>query len=202
MINVFDKLDGRSQPTGFQWLNEPSDWGFSEGVLKVEAEAKTDYFIDPAGLSPQSNGHFFYTKQNGDFTFSTSVQVEMKASYDAGCLLVMIDEENWAKLCLEFCYEKPMLVSVVTQGVSDDSISSAVPQESVHLRVTRFDDCFAFHYSLDGQRWELIRYFRLQTEKPIKVGIAAQSPTGRGCLVSFSHLSVSPKPVREIRSGK
>ncbi|HHY09745.1 MAG TPA: DUF1349 domain-containing protein [Firmicutes bacterium] len=202
MINVFDKLDGKSLPAGFQWLNEPSSWVFRQGVLEVWAEGKTDFFRDPAGPAPQHNAHFFYTKRDGDFTFATFVQVDMQADFDAGCLLVMVDEENWAKLCLENCYEKPMLVSVVTAGVSDDTISAEVPKEGVHLRITRFGDCFAFHYSLDGEWWQLIRYFRLQAARPIKVGPAAQAPTGEGCQVSFRHLSVSPKPVRDIRSGK
>jgi hypothetical protein len=202
MINIFAALKGQTLPAGFHWLNEPAKWSFSEEGLVVQAEPQTDFFRDPAGTAVKGSAHFLYTEQEGDFTLMTKVQVDMVDDYDAAVMMVMVDEENWAKLCYEYTYKKPMIVSVVTQGVSDDCNSLAVPESGIYLRVTRFDDCFAFHYSYDAKWWEMVRYFRLPSNGPIKIGVVAQSPTGDGCEVKFANLDFSRTPIRDIRSGK
>jgi hypothetical protein len=102
----------------------------------------------------------------------------------------------------EYTYKRPMIVSVVTSDVSDDCNSLAVPETGIYLRVTRFDNCFALHYSHDAKWWEMVRYFRLDSPGPVKVGVVAQSPTGNGCTVTFDHLLYSSEPVRDIRSGR
>jgi len=201
MVNLFSGLTGRNMPEGFQWINEPKEWVFTEEGLVVQAEAKTDYFIDPAGTAVQDSGHFFYRLQEGDFTLQTRVEVDMLDDFDAAVMMLMVDDEHWAKLCYEFSYKRPMIVSVVTNGYSDDCNSLEVPQSGVFLRITRFDDCFAFHYSLDGKWWEMVRYFRMESSQPIKVGLVAQSSTGDGCQVTFKELLFSPIPVTDIRSG-
>ncbi len=201
MTNLFASLEGQIIPPKFSWMNQPPQWNFSKEGLVVQAAPQTDFFRDPAGIGAKGSAHFLYTLQEGDFTLAAHVKAEMIDDYDAGCLMVMIDDEHWAKLCYEYSYKKPMIVSVVTQGVSDDCNSLAVPDTGVHLRITHFDDCFAFHYSLDGKWWEMVRYFRLPSSGPIKIGVVAQSPTGDGCKVEFGHLHFSPDPIREIRAG-
>lgn len=195
-------MRGRELPAGFKWINEPKEWEFCEQGLTVQAEPRTDYFIDPAGTAVKGDAHFLYTEQDHDFTFMAHVQAEMISDYDAAVMMLMVDDENWGKLCYEFTYKQPMIVSVVTKGLSDDCNSLEVPSTGIYLRITRFDDCFAFHYSLDGKWWVMVRYFNMPAQGPVKVGLVAQSPTGDGCTVQFSNLDVSPKPVREIRSGK
>ena len=202
MANLFAGLKGKTLPEGFTWLNEPAEWTFTEEGLVVQAEPQTDYFIDPAGTAVKDNGHFLYTLQEGDFTLSTYVRVGMLDDYDAAVMMIMVDDRHWAKLCYEYTYKRPMIVSVVTQGVSDDCNSLAVPETGIYLRITRFGDCFALHYSHDAKWWEMVRYFRLESSGPVKVGVVAQSPTGDGCQVIFKHLNYSPEPVTEIRSGK
>jgi len=202
MKNLFSALRGKKLPAGFQWLNEPQEWTFTDEELVVQAEAQTDYFKDPAGTAVKDSGHFLYQVQEGDFTLMTKVEVDMIDDYDAAVMMVMLDDDNWAKLCYEFTYKKPMIVSVVTRGLSDDCNSLVVPESGIYLRVTRFDDCFAFHYSYDAKWWEMVRYFTLDTHGPVKVGVVAQSPTGDGCEVRFKGLHFSPTPIRDIRSGK
>ena len=202
MINLFDGLQGKKLPQGFSWLNEPAEWTFTERGLVVQAEPQTDYFIDPAGTGVKDDGHFLYTLQDGDFTMSTRVQVNMVDDYDAAVMMIMVDDTHWAKLCYEYTYKRPMIVSVVTSDVSDDCNSLAVPETGIYLRVTRFDNCFALHYSHDAKWWEMVRYFRLDSPGPVKVGVVAQSPTGNGCTVAFDHLLYSSEPVRDIRSGR
>lgn len=202
MKDVFSGLRGKTMPADFHWLNEPQEWAFTDEGFVVQAEAQTDYFKDPAGTAVKDSGHFLYTVQEGDFTFMTKVEVDMIDDYDAAVLMIMIDDDNWAKLCYEFAYKKPMIVSVVTKGLSDDCNSLAVPESGVYLRVTRFDNCIAMHYSYDAKWWEMVRYFTMDHDGPVKVGVVAQSPTGNGCQVTFKGLHFSKTPIRDIRSGK
>ena len=98
-------------------------------------------------------------------------------------------ERTWAKLCLELSPQgRPMIVSVVTRGVSDDCNSQTLERSEAWLRVARLNGAFAFHASLDGERWELVRSFALPASD-LDVGFAAQSPTGGGCSASFCDLA-------------
>jgi hypothetical protein len=59
---------------------------------------------------------------DGDFQFSARVTVGFESAFDAGVLLLWLDERRWAKLCFEFSPAgEPMIVSVVCRGVSDDA---------------------------------------------------------------------------------
>ena len=57
------------------------------------------------------------------------------ATYDAGVLTLRRRDDLWAKLCFERSPQgEPMVVSVVTRGVSDDCNSFVVDGRSVWLR--------------------------------------------------------------------
>ena len=58
---------------------------------------------------------------------------------------------SWAKLCFEYSPQRePMVVSVVTRGLSDDCNSFVVDGATVWLRIARVGSAFAFHASTDG----------------------------------------------------
>ncbi|WP_240470116.1 DUF1349 domain-containing protein [Brevibacillus laterosporus] len=46
--------------------------------------------------------------------------------------------------------------------------------------MARKGDTFALHYSLNGGKFQTVRYFRLPVSATVKVGIVSQSPTGEG----------------------
>lgn len=45
---------------------------------------------------------------------------------------------------------RPLVVSVVTCGTSDDANGSTIEGSAVYLRVSKHGPAFMFHYSLDG----------------------------------------------------
>jgi len=59
MINVFESVRGRELPSGFKWLNEPEQWEFTDEGLIVQAEPRTDYFIDPARTAVKGDATSF-----------------------------------------------------------------------------------------------------------------------------------------------
>lgn len=70
----------------------------------------------------------------------------------------------------------------------------------LHKRLKK--DCtLTFIYSLDGERFDMVRLFHLPVEKTVKVGIEAQSPAGDGGLRFYSEISLENRTVRNLRAG-
>jgi regulation of enolase protein 1 (concanavalin A-like superfamily) len=157
-------------------------------------------FVSPQGDPPVLNAPALVGRVDGDFTLRARVQVEFAASYDAGALLLYGDEGRWAKLCFEFSPQRePMVVSVVTRGVSDDANGAVVDGDTVWLRVARVGSAYAFHSSLDGKTWSFARHFALDGE--LEVGFEAQSPTGEGCAVRFDEIRFDKRTLQDLRDG-
>jgi regulation of enolase protein 1 (concanavalin A-like superfamily) len=187
-----------------QWRLDPET-----AAVSVTAGARTDIFIDP-GDAGQLNAESMLNAATllgaapaGDFQLSARVTVDFAATFDAGVLLLWADERRWAKLCFEFSPAgEPMIVSVVCRGVSDDANAFVVPGRSVWLRVSRLDRAYAYHASVDGKAWQMIRFFVLAdgTVRD-RVGFEAQSPTGDGCRVAFDEIRFVPERLADLRDG-
>jgi hypothetical protein len=181
------------------------------GVVTVPAQPHTDIFIDPAGgadaavnaESMLSAATLLGDPPEGDFQLSARVTVEFAATFDAGVLLLWADERHWAKLCFEFSPAgEPMVVSVVCRGVADDANAFTVPGRSVWLRVSRIGRVYAYHASLDGKTWQMIRAFLIDEDTSgDKVGFEGQSPTGDGCGVTFDEIRFRPERLADLRDG-
>jgi uncharacterized protein len=172
--------------------------------IVIEAGAGTDLFADPQGADPMLNAPALVTRVDGAFQLGARVRVDFAETFDAGVLLVWLHERAWAKLCLEYSPDgAPMVVSVVTREVSDDANAFAVSTDEAWLRVSRVGPAaFAFHASLDGARWELIRHFSLGDGADPEIGFMAQSPRGRGCTATFTEPRFVPERLDDLRSGR
>ena len=221
--------------------SQPGVWTHDgdRGAIVAVAPARTDLYVDPAtadaadsadaadaadsadsadsadAVSQLNAATLLGTAPPGDFQLACRVRVDFAAQFDAGVLLLWIDAGNWAKFCFEYSpRSEPMVVSVVTRGVSDDANAFVVAEPSVFLRVSRIDGVFAFHASGAGTAWELIRVFRLgeargerqgegrgESEGEVLLGFGAQSPTGDGCRVTFDQLRFIDRRLRDLRDG-
>ena len=129
----------------------------------------------------------------GTWMLRAQVSAEHESTFDAAVLVVHADERNWAKLCLELSPQgEVMVVSVVTRGDSDDC-NSVVVAGPVWLRVARLERAFAFHYSLDGETWRMVRYFGLGTAEDAEVGFLAQSRPAPGAPRPSAASPTSPR---------
>jgi uncharacterized protein len=179
------------------------------GAVIAEAPAHTDFYVNPGGAdsgdaeSMLNAATLLGTPPAGDFQFGARVTVGFAAQYDAGVLLVWIDERHWAKFCFEFSpAAEPMVVSVVTREVSDDANAFVVADRSVLLRVSRIDRVYAFHASTDARTWQLIRVFTLgDAPGDHRIGFEAQSPTGDGCTVTFDRIRFTTDRLSDLRDG-
>ncbi len=173
------------------------------------ATGHTDFYLNPAGAESAdaetmlNAATLLGTPPAGDYQLSARLQVDFRNRYDAGVLMLWIDSKNWAKFCFELSPAgQPMVVSVVTRGVSDDANAFVVAEPSVWLRVSRVDRAYAFHASTDGAAWQLVRVFTLGDGLPShQVGFEVQSPTGDGCTVSFDRIRFSQQRLADLRDG-
>jgi uncharacterized protein len=191
-------------PLPLRWLGRPQEWESGEGSLSITAGPRCDLFVDPCGSISAGVAipPMLVCEPSGDFALSARVGVDFASAYDAGVLVLFRDESCWAKLCFERSPQgQPMVVSVVNRRVSDDCNHFAVAESHIWFRVVRGGDCFAFHASTDGAVWQLVRYFAFDDPAGISVGFEAQSPTGKGCRVTFDELRYDGGPVTDLRSG-
>ena len=186
------------------------------GTVTVPAQPRTDIFIDPVSGSAGASASAALNAESmlnaatllgdapeGDFQLSARVTVGFASAFDAGVLLIWLDERHWGKLCFEFSPAgEPMVVSVVCRGVSDDANAFTVPARSAWLRVSRLGRAYAYHASLDGRTWQMIRVFALDDETPHgRLGFEGQSPTGDGCSVTFDEIRFLPERLAALRDG-
>jgi len=190
--------------------NPPPGCRVLNGALILSAAANTDMFVDPGhdialGPRPDSEipdaGRLVGLPPAGDFSLSAKVTVAFASTFDAGVLLLYAAERRWAKLCFEYSPQNtPMAVTVVTRETSDDSNSFEVAGNTLWLRITRTGAAWTFHASTDGAWWRMIRYFTLGAEL-VRVGFLAQSPTGKGCDVTFADITFKPGAPENLRDG-
>ncbi|HEV8560886.1 MAG TPA: DUF1349 domain-containing protein [Actinophytocola sp.] len=190
-------------PFALSWSGSPAEAHPDGAALTITAPARTDLFVDPGGAEPLLNAPCLLgIAPHGDFQLSARVTVEFGQTYDAGVLLAWYDERHWAKLCFERSpQDKPMAVSVVTRGMSDDANAFTVDGRTLWLRISRLGSALAFHASTDGTRWELVRYFALDATAELSLGFLAQSPLGEGCTATFAEIGYLPKSLSDLRDG-
>jgi regulation of enolase protein 1 (concanavalin A-like superfamily) len=173
--------------------------------VELTAAPRADLFLDPAGFDVAPDAERFLAPVAGDFQLSARVSVDFRSTFDSGVLIGYVDESTWFKICAELDPAGvPRVVSVVTRsGASDDSNGSPLSAAGTHLRIARLGRAFALHSSDTGESWSLVRYFALDIpeDRPIKIGILAQSPTGEGTAVRFEDVQFSTDRLQDVRDG-
>ena len=189
----------------------PLDWvngvGLAEtpasDVLVVTAAAGTDWTNDAFGGPQQHAASLLGFVPSGDFSLSVRARVlTERTTFDAAVLAIWGDTDHWAKLCFEYSPQgQAMVVSVVTNGYSDDCNSTVVTEDSVYLRVVRSGSGWAFHSSADGHNWVFVRVFRLAYDGPVRVGFLAQAPMGDQCVAEFTNITYRATVPANFRDG-
>lgn len=176
----------------------------TQDTITLTARAGDDLFADPSTHSLVTSASLFTFEATGDFQFRAKVNVDFQEKFDSGVLVGYFNDQKWFKICAEI---DPLghrrVVTVVTNGRSDDANSTHLVCDEIHLRVTRTGTAFALHASDDGSQWDLVRYFSLSDDNDIelRVGIAAQSPAGEGARATFSEFGWKAVGLSDPRDG-
>jgi uncharacterized protein len=187
-------------PGSLNWQNTPRAWNLdARNVLTIASSAKTDWFVDPFDGTVAKTAPILLFTPGPDYVLSSKVTVKFATKWDAGALMVWGDDQHWAKLSFELSPDgKPTLVTVVTRGLSDDCNSLSLPGDSAYLRIAKSANTYIFYFSTDGQNWQILRTFILDTQLPMRVGFESQSPAGAGTVVKFSAITYDPHRIGNI----
>jgi hypothetical protein len=189
-------------PAELQWKNVPKSWEADERGLKIVAGKSTDWFVSPLDGKTSSNAPILLFKPEGDFVLSAKLTVELQKQWDAGCLMVYINDTTWAKFALELsAYMEPTIVTVVTRGVSDDCNSSVIAGNSVYMQIGKTGSAIMFYASAEGSTWKLVRSFTLGAAKDVRVGFASQSPLGETGTALFSEIRYRAGKISDLFKG-
>ncbi len=191
-------------PGDLEARNTPFSWNVNQNeALTITAQGKTNWFVSPSNLKSWDSAPTLLFRPDEDFILSANVSLRPRSRWDSGALVLFVNNTTWAKFCLESADGPSGLsvVSVVTNGVSDDSYSIAAPGESLYMKVAKFGPTFAFYASADGHSWKMIRTFRLGDREGVKVGFLSQSPTGTGLTATFSEIRYSPTRISNLFTG-
>ncbi len=169
----------------------------------INALPQTDFFVNPENGQVTANAQYIYKLKKGDFVMQAKVSHDFVSIYDACVLFAFDNDKKWAKACFELTdFGTKAVVTVMTNEKSDDANGVNIEKNEVWLRLSRKDDVFAVHYSLDGKNFIMARLCSIPMSEEIKVGMVAQSPLGTGGNMVFEHFSLESKSLTDIRKGE
>jgi len=187
--------------TDFRWMNK-AKIKMDGDTAVIEAHPCSDFFTDPATGQKKADAAYLYKTAAGDFTLRARVGHGFVSCYDACALMVMLDGDNFAKLCYELTdFGEKCIVSVVTKGLSDDANGVIAGGGGVWLQVARKGGAVMFHYSADGENWVMARHFAFD-RGPVRAGLVAQSPKGGGGAFRFDGVVLENRAPSDMRAGK
>jgi regulation of enolase protein 1 (concanavalin A-like superfamily) len=191
-------------PEPLTWKNAPAAWHIEkQRTLTVSSGPKTDWFVDPFDGKVSKSAPILLFTPAENFVLSARVRVRFKSKWDAGALMLWADDHHWVKLAFELSPdEKPILVTVVTRGESDDANASSVAGDSVYLQIARSGPTYVLYSSMDGRKWSILRTFRLETDLKVQVGFESQSPDGSGSEAVFTDVRYTPEKIKNIYTGQ
>lgn len=191
-------------PGTLAWRNPPAAWDLRDGgTLTITAGAKTDLFISPFDGRAVHNSPLLLFEPAPEFVLSAHVSVEHRSQWDAGALVVRVDDATWAKVALELSTDgQPTFITVVTRGLSDDCNSFPITEHSAYLQIARAGQALVFYASTEGSAWKVLRSFSLGEALGLQAGFSSQSPAGEGCTATFSRIRYAARRIANINTGQ
>lgn len=128
---------------------------------------------------------------------------EYKDDNNAADLFVYANDTLWQK----FAFEQDergnhRIVTVRTQGTSDDNNHERLTVPSVYLKISSDTHTIASYYSLDQKEWQMVRLYKNYYPGKIWVGIASQCPQKGECTSLFEEVSLQQTAVSDFRMGE
>ena len=164
----------------FDWLNEPANVCFTENGMQITTWPGTDFWQNIDNHFSKDDGHFFFCHTQKDFILQAQWFFEqLKDSAQCG-IMVRFDERNWIKLGIlsQNIYRPQLGVVVANKGSCDWSIVD-LPEKLnyIHLKIKKCGQDFVSHYSIDGQKYQVVRMCHLSLDSnELKAGAYACSP--------------------------
>lgn len=180
----------------------------NNGKLEFCSVGGQDYFIDPNQniLTKKSIPAILFEVDNTKpFTMSAKVipTFTKEGLYNAADFLVFVNDTLAQKLCYEQDeYGGHRVVSVRTQGTSDDNNHDLINEPYVYFKISSDTHTIASYYSRDGKEWHMVRLYKNYYPTKLYLGIASQCPQKGKNTCTFEDLKFSQNNVGDFRLGK
>ncbi|WP_322092582.1 DUF1349 domain-containing protein [Paraburkholderia bannensis] len=182
-----------------RWLNVPKIWDISESTLRVCSDGASDFWRETYYGFTRDSGHFFGLDVTEDFTAQVYIKADFRELYDQAGLLLRIDEANWVKAGAEFSDGETQLGSVLTVARSDWATGTVAHcNDGFWMRLGLNDGVLRIQYSLDGQRWPMLRLAPFPVAERYTVGMYCCTPERAGFEVFFSRFTVGAPLGRDL----
>lgn len=184
--------------------NEKGAISIENDRLSIASPAHSDYFNDPDEHARTSTAPVLLTKIDNThpFTFQVRVTPTFKETYDAGAVYLYQSPDQWFKFAFEQDERmKKRIVTVRTIDTSDDNNHDVVDSTSVFMKISSDVKTIGFYYSLDKEKWQLVRLFKNNYPKKLWLGLSSQSPAGKGTVAAFDYGSLLQNSITDFRMG-
>ena len=180
----------------------PKHVAYQDGALSFSATKGTDLFTSAAGKTTANTPKVLF-EPKGDFVFSAKVSPIFNKAYDGGALILYGNEKHWAKLLFEQLQSGEYgIASTISRNVGDDVYHPTFPNKPLYLKIARKEKLYVFYSSVDGEKWQMLRNFGLEFDKPLKVGFSIQSPIGDKHTATFSDIRFEAKTFKDFWQGE
>ena len=173
--------------------------------LTLKCAGKRDNFRDPNGKLSNNTAPVLLTEVDNakPFTLKAKLTPNFLDTYDAGTLYLWVRDDLWLKMAMERDERGNIrVVSVRTNGTSDDNNHDVVTSKSVYMKISSDTKTVGFYYSVDNLSWQLIRLFKNDYPSRLWVGVSTQSPLGKGTATTFEDVSLVQNSITDFRMGK
>lgn len=194
-----------------KWINEPKHCALTQDSVSITTEPETDFWQRSYYGFRNDNASALQIETDQNFTFTAKVSFTYNALFDQCGLIIYLDSENWFKASIEYeNKEFSRLGSVVTNlGYSDWATTDIPLPDHIWYRLSRRGADFLIESSLDGDLFKQMRIFHLhslgettemmgkidppqETDKAVKVGVYACSPTQSSFTAEFTDMTLQP----------
>ncbi|HEY7143059.1 MAG TPA: DUF1349 domain-containing protein [Streptosporangiaceae bacterium] len=176
-----------------RWLNEPTSWQRTAGVLQVEAAPGTDFWRVTGYGYVRDSGHLYGQEIEGDLDIEVTVRGRLRGQYDQAGVMLRADERVWLKAGLEHYGGMLRLSTVLTVGYSSWMLAG-LPDDAaeVSLSLTRRGEAVQVRYATPGRLPELCALVHLPADRAMLAGVMCAAPESEGFTVAFHDLRVRP----------
>lgn len=176
-----------------KWINEPKIHELKDNTITFQVLPKTDFWqVTHYGFS-RTDGNCLIAEIDKDISFMVKVKMNYTSEFDQCGIIVYLDEDNFAKLCVENQLNtKNKLGSVVTKSKHSDWATQPFGEEtSIYFRISKRGINYLFESSSDGKHFDQMRLFDIPGSEKVAIGIFGASPLGDGFEAAFSEFEFS-----------